>query len=59
MSDKETIKRSPVSGFPMEWIEKYSQDGEYDCTLCINNGDRDCCAECCDYGTSFFPKELK
>ena len=50
------IERSPISGFPMTWIKLYSEDGEYDCTKCKHEGDQDYCAECYDYGTSFYPK---
>lgn len=49
-------KKMPISGKPIEWA-KYLSDGEFNCEKCLWNGDKDACAECCDYGTEFIPKE--
>jgi len=51
------IKCSPISGFPMEWVRKYCVNGEYVCSFCIHENDKNWCAECMDYGTGFEPKE--
>lgn len=51
-------KKMTISGKPIEWA-KYLSDGEFDCSRCLWNedSDRGTCDECCDYGTSFVPKD--